>query len=530
MVLILLTIAVNAANVVFTDVLGSFMTAISEKNIPVFEHELFVFLIYYVLTTPAVVYYGYVQSLLGLYWRRSMTHRYLDGWLSNRAYYRINEEGAIDNPDERISQDINQFTGDALSYLLTVIGSVITFFSFVIMLWQISPLLMGIVVVYSVGGTVVTVWLGRPLFGLNFAQLRKEANFRYNLVHVRKNTESIAFYRGEQQEGLDLRQRFRDVVQNFYWLIGWQRNLAFFQQPYNYMIGLIPFLVVAPLYFAGKVQFGTITQAGQAFAQILGALTIVVSSFGGLSDFVARVNRLAELDGAVADGPAPATAAEPRPMLQVEHGPAIVLDRVTLLTPGYERMLVRDLSLAVEPGTSLLVVGPSGAGKSSLLRAVGGLWTAGEGRVVRPPSDEMMFLPQRPYMVLGSLRRNVCYPQAPSRDDDRLRDVLERVGMGDLPERSGGLDGEMDWADVLSLGEQQRIAFARLLLARPAYAVLDEATSALDIPNEERIYRLVADTGATLVSVGHRPTLRRYHRRLLELTGDGGWHLESLVR
>jgi putative ATP-binding cassette transporter len=522
-VLLLLTVAVNAMNVVFTDVSGTLMTALSGKNAPVFLHEMLILFVYYVIGTPIVVYAGYLQSLLGLYWRRWLTHRFLDDWLGGRAYYRINAERAVDNPDERISQDINSFANDALNYLLSVLGSLITFFSFVVMLWQISPLLMGVVVVYAVGGTVVTVWLGRPLFGLNFAQLRKEADFRFNLVHVRRNAESIAFYQGEAQEAAELRQRFREVVTNFRWLIGWQRNLGFFQTPYNYMIGLIPALVIAPLYFSGKAQFGTITQASMAFGQILGALTLVVGSFDGLSGFVARINRVAGFAQALRGEdrvPSPQ-----RPVLEAAEGPSVVLDRVTLMTPRYERVLVRDLSAAVRPGEGLLVVGPSGAGKSSLLRAVAGLWTAGEGRVERPPLSEMMFLPQRPYMALGSLRRNLTYPGAAAVGDDRLRAVLERVDLADLPERVGGLDAELDWADVLSLGEQQRVAFARLLLLRPRYAVLDEATSALDLPSEDRLYRLVVEGGTTLVSVGHRPSLRRYHRAVLELPGDGTWRL-----
>jgi len=520
-ILIALLLAVNGLNVVINYVGGAFMTALSGKDAPTFYRMLTIYFGVFVVGTPVVVLYGWVADKLGLLWRTWLTDHMLDKYLANRNYYRINNDASIDNPDERLAQDLKDFTRQALSLGLNFLSSIVQLLSFIAILWSISHQLVGIVFGYALVGTFLTILMGRRLVGLKFNQLRKEANFRYNLIHVRNNVESIAFYQGEESEKRNIKTRFLDAVGNFNALIGWQRNLGFLTTGYGYLVVLIPSLIIAPLYFAGKVPFGAQTQADMAFGQILAALSLVVTSFDDITAFSAQIKRI----GAFNDGLDASTTNCSGTIASVIE-PKIELDDVTLLTPNCAQTLVTHVSTEVKPGTGLLLMGPSGSGKSSLLRAIGGLWNNGQGRIVRPELKDMLFLPQRPYMPLGSLREQMLYPHGdPNTTDADLQKMLEQVHLADLAKRVGGFETVLSWADVLSLGEQQRLAFSRLLIARPKYAILDEATSALDVKNEENLYRQLETSGTTYISVGHRPTLKAYHTNVLELTGDGGWRI-----
>lgn len=523
-VLLLFLLAINGLNVLLSYVGRDFMTAIANKDRSSFFHLVFVYLIVFLIGTPIQVFNDYLTGKLGLYWRRWLTNHFLNKYFSNRAFYEVNSNPKIDNPDERISQDINAFTRGALSYSLTILGSIITFISFVGVLWSISTTLVIITIFYSFFGTIITVLFGQRLIGLNFNQLRREADFRYKLVHVRDHAEMIAFFGGEEQESSQIWRRFTEAFNNFNLLIGWQRNLGFFTTEYNYLIVIIPSLVIAPLYFTGKVQFGVIGQADLAFTQVLGALSLVVSQFQDLSAFIAQINRLGTFRE-VLEIPTPSNQMRAT-SINTTVDSHLALEHVTLLTPDYQRTLVKDLSFTVQPGAGLLILGPSGSGKSSLLRAIAGLRNAGTGLIIRPELKEMLFLPQRPYMILGSLRSQLLYPKTSSEiPDEKLYGMLQIVNLKDLPVRVGGLDVELDWANVLSLGEQQRLAFARLLLVHPRYAILDEATSALDIENEEHLYQQVQATSTVFISVGHRTSLLKYHQQILQLNGDSSWQL-----
>lgn len=524
--LLILLFAFTAINVVLNFVGRDFMTALSEKNLPDFNRNLLIYLGVFVVATPVSVFYNFVRKLLGIHWRLWLTGHFLDRYFRNRAYYHINDDKAIDNPDQRISQDISSFTVTSLGFLSILFFSLVQLVSFIGILWSISITLVLVLLAYAFIGTGVTLFFGKRLVHLNFQQLRREADFRYGLVHVRDNAESIAFYRGEEREEGQVRQRLMEALANLRFLIGWERNLEFFTKGYEYTILILPIVIMAPMYFAGEIKFGVVTQAESAFIQVLSALSVIVSQFEQLSTFVAGITRLETFSAAI-DPPGAKKGDEP-PEIESTEEDHLALEHVTLLTPDRLQTLVRDLSAEAPRGKGLLIVGPSGVGKSSLLRAVAGLWNAGEGKIARPPLETMLFLPQRPYMLLGSLREQLLYPLGDrSVGDEELRAVLSRVNLADLPERVGGFDAELDWGHLLSLGEQQRLAFARLLLAKPGYAFLDEATSALDEANEARLYEQMREEGTTFVSVGHRPSLRTYHARVLELQGGGNWQLRE---
>lgn len=525
-VLLFLSLTVNGLNVVISYVGRFFQTALAEKDAPTYWRFLFIYASVFVVGTPIVVFYSYAQDKLGLHWRRWLTEQFIERYFQNRAYYAIDCDPTVDNPDQRISEDVRSFTRTSLTFLLMVLDSVISLIAFTGILWSISRLLVGVLLVYATLGTVGTVLLGRRLIRLNFNQLRQEANFRYGLVHVRDNAESIAFYQGEAEESTTVRQRLGNALQNFNVLIGWQRNLSFFTTGYSYFVIIVPALVVAPRYFAGELDFGGISQASFAFSQVLGAVSIIVSQFESLSAFAAGVDRLDGFRTAMA---IPVTTRQGASQIERQLSRTIALKDFSLNVPGSHQQLIRHLTAEVPESQGVLLMGPSGCGKSSLLRAIAGLWSEGTGTIAAPTTEQMMFLPQRPYMPLGTLRHQLLYPYRCGQvSDEVLLDTLKQVNLADLPDRVGGWEAELDWVDVLSLGEQQRLAFARLLLTQPRYAILDEATSALDADNEARLYQQLRDQRTTLISVGHRSSLSRFHDYLLAFDGEGDWQWRAL--
>jgi vitamin B12/bleomycin/antimicrobial peptide transport system ATP-binding/permease protein len=525
--LLILSLAVSGLNVVISYVGNFFQTALADKDAPNYWKYLFVYASVFVVGTPIVVIYTYIKDKLSIYWREWMTNKFLDKYFQNRAYYEINaRKNEIDNPDQRISEDIKSFTRTSLNFLLIILGSVIDIISFTSILWLISQELSVFLIVYATFGTIVTTIFGQRLIPLTFNQLKKEANFRYGLVHIRDNAESIAFYSGEEQESSQVKQRFVEVFRNFNLLIGWQRNLNYFTTGYRYAVIIIPSLFLAPAYFAGQIKFGDIGQAGFAFSQILGALSVVVDQIEQLSAFAASINRLSVFTDTLEAQTSTQKSGETTIDTVVDQ--EFKLEHITLETPKHQKILIKDLCVEVRPGEGLLIVGQSGVGKSSLLRAIAGLWNTGTGRLVRPNLDQILFLPQRPYMILGSLRSQLLYPNTSNEiDENELRNALELVNLADLPDRVGGFDTDLEWADILSIGEQQRLAFARLLVTQPPYAILDEATSALDLKNEAALYQHLQGTKTTFISVGHRASLVEYHQYVLELLGDSHWRVLS---
>ena len=507
---------------VFSYITRDLMNALQARDRAVFWLQLRKFLYVSILFIPVGAYFPWLIGRLTILWREWMTKRFLDRSFAGRAFYLINSAGHVDNPDQRISEDIGNFTSATLGFVMSFINAPVTAVTYFVILWTISSKLAIFLLLYAAVGTYVSVLVGRRLVSINFNQQRYEADFRFGLVHVRDNAEPIAMYGGEAYEERQLIKRFAKVVKNYNLLILWQRHLALFSGAYNNVIDMLPWFLLAGAYFAGRIEFGQLGQAAGAFGALKGALSLVIDQFNSIADYACVVNRLAEFDehceAAAADGSNGAG-------IETAECSRLELEGLTLTTPNHQRKLIENLSLTAGGNDRVLVQGESGAGKTSLLRAIAGLWKTGSGKIGRPSVESMMFLPQRPYLVLGTLRDQLKYPRAVDANDDELFRALEQANLGDLSRRAGGLDAERHWADFLSPGEQQRLAFARLLIHRPAIAFLDEATSALDVANEERLYAMLADTTMTAVSVGHRPSLRKYHNRILELAGDSTWRI-----
>ena len=479
-----------------------------------------------ILALPIRTLQNYIIPKLGLLWREWLTKRLLDRYMSDRAYYQLNpndeSNAEVDNPDQRISEDAKNFTGTSLDFVVGVLEALLTFFSFIIVLWSISKSLTLALIIYAIGGTTLIIFIGRKLVKLNYQQLKLEADFRYGLVHIRDNAESIAFYKGEVQESQEAQRRLGGAIQNFDRLIIWQALINMIRRSYDYLSRFLPWIVIAPIYFAKKVDFGVFSQASIAFGMVFGSVSFIVNNIDQLAAFSASINRLEGFQSTIESLPVPALEAKERS----NHSGSILLRDASVVPPGTNQTLVKNINLEVGPSQRVLVVGPSGCGKTSLLRLVSGLWPSGSGEVERPPLGELMFIPQKPYMLLGSLREQLCYPLDQARfSDSQLRNVLEAVNLAGMISRYPDLGIQQDWPRLLSLGEQQRLAFARLLLNSPQFAVLDEATSALDVATERRLYGLLAQRDMAFISVGHRPTLTAFHNTVLQLDGSGGWSL-----
>lgn len=521
--LVILLLAQTRLAVLLNEKTGEFTSALAAHNEDRFWDAIKISLGLLVIAVPIHAFFYYVRDKLGIRWRRWLTNRFLNKYFAKRHFYDLNSNNTIDNPDQRIAEDISTFTQRSLFFLLILIGSILQLVAFSNVLWSISRGLVYFLAFYAVAGTFITVYVfGKPLIGLNFQQLRREANFRFSLVRVRENAESIALYRGEALESQTVRRRFTDAFNNYNRIIRQQFFLNLFQYAYGMLTIVLPSAIIASQVLSGELEVGSAVQASGAFAAILTAISVVIENFEYLSRFAAGIDRLSDFTRSMSAPPAGRARAQG--VIESVDDSRLALENVTLQTPNYERILIRELTLTVDPGANLMIVGASGSGKSSLLRAIAGLWRSGSGRIVRPAPDDLLFLPQQPYMQIGSLRSQLLYPNKERFVSDAdLLQLLDRVNLGDLAERFCGLDTEMDWEKVLSVGEQQRLAFARVLLTKPRYTMLDEATSALDIANEERLYRELAKIDTTVISIGHRSALVKFHSQVLELAGNSEW-------
>ncbi|GAB2276373.1 Canalicular multispecific organic anion transporter 1 [Dionaea muscipula] len=619
-----LTLATTGISVGFSFLGRDFYNALANKDQEQFTKQLLYYLGGFAGGIPFFVLRDYARETLSLRWRSWMTTYYMDRYLRKQTFYKIQSLSILDNPDQRIVDDLSSFTGTALSFSLALFNAVVDLISFSNILYGIYPPLFIVLLVYSIGGTAISIFLGKELVSLNFLQEKKEADFRYGLVRVRENAESIAFYGGEENEMQLMLQRFRNAYENLTRLLISSRNLEFFTNGYRYLIQIVPAAVVAPMYFSGKIEFGVINQSVSAFNHILGDFSLIVYQFQALSAFSAVIDRLGEFD-VVLDSSNCNSSSDTVEKVQVSYcsvrhvvNPSLLesngsicldldtpkklvdIETLTLETPA-GAMLVKDLSLEIKEKCHLLITGPSGSGKTTLLRAMAELWTTGRGKITfyitdsdnlqpdassavtysnsssrhnkmeesgirgNKSSRSVLFLPQKPYMVLGTLREQLLYPtwtnvsttdgtketgyppfllrlhsmsgsrsgmEKPTTYD--LVKLLEDVRLGYLVSRFNGLDSTCEWSSVLSLGEQQRLAFARLLLAKPDLVLLDESTSALDEANESHLYHLIDAVGTTYVTVGHRSSLFHYHKKVLNISPpdptstEYNWYIESI--
>jgi putative ATP-binding cassette transporter len=520
--LLTLLLSVSGLNVVNSYVGRDFITAVTERNADSYPLLAFLYIGVFASTTIVAVLARFTEERLGLMWRRWLTGHLLDRYLSSRVAYRLNNREDIDNPDQRLSEDVRNFTVTTLSFFVLLTNSTSTALAFLGVLWSITPLLFLVAVGYAVFGSVMTVLLGHRLVGLDNLQFKREADFRYELVQVRMHAEELALTAGERHERHRLGRRLWALVDNYRGIIAVNRNLGFFTVGYGYLVQLIPILIAAPLYLRGEQEFGVVTQSAMAFAQVVTALSLIVVQFQNISAFAAVIGRLGSLGEAIESAAAPAA------IPTAEDVTRLAYEGLTLRTPKEGRVLVRDLWLEVPRGRRLLIDGPNGAGKSALVRATLGIWEEGEGRIVRPPRSELMFLPQRPYTGSGTLRDLLIPPDSREVADAHVLDALRAVDFEAVVTRVGGLDAERDWYSVLSPGEQQVLAFARLLMVQPRFAFLDDAAHVLGRERARQLYHTLAQTDITYISVTAHPDLPEYHDALLEIHDDGSWELLPL--
>ncbi|MGB2932543.1 MAG: ABC transporter ATP-binding protein/permease [Methyloceanibacter sp.] len=521
-------------NVRFNTWYKAFYDALQNKDWDTFIFQLGVFSLLAAAYIVSAVYQLYLQQWLQIRWRRWLTTHYLGRWLGGGTHYRMRLKGdSVDNPDQRISDDIKLFVNSTLDIGIALLGSVVTLVSFVVILWNLSsttPLMIGsqsfqipgylvwAALIYATLGTYVTHLVGRPLIQLNFDQQRYEADFRFSLVRLRENAEEVTLLSGEKAEEDRLLDRFGRVVGNWYGIMQRTKQLTFLTAGYSQVAVIFPFIVVSPLYFAGSMMLGGLMQIASAFGQVQGALSFFVKAYSEIADWKAVLNRLAGFDASI-DWAQSLNETAPR----VEHvgdgGTHLHADDLVVSLPDGQE-IVRASGLAIGPAERVLVTGPSGSGKTSLFRALGGVWPFGSGRIRIPHGASLLVLPQKPYVPLGTLRGALAYPGPPDAfTPGEIDEVLRAAGLEHLRDM---LDETAYWADRLSVGEQQRLSIARALLQKPDWLFLDEATSALDETSEAMLYRILLERLAetAIVSIGHRSSLVMFHQRFLELTPD----------
>jgi putative ATP-binding cassette transporter len=520
--LFLLMLALNGLNVANSFVGRDFISSIEHRNLGRFQQLALIYLGVFAASSAAGVLFRYCEESLGLLWRYQLTKHLTEAWLFRRTYYRLEATGSLANPDQRLADDIRAFSTTTLSFTLLIVNGTITALSFSGVLWSISPKLFVVAVVYAAIGSLLTIWLGQPLVRLNFNQSDLEADFRATLIHVRQNAESIALSHREARFSHRIQLRLQRLTDNLRRIVAVNRNLGFFTNLYNYMIQIIPALVIAPFFIKGEIEFGVITQSAMAFATLLGAFSLVVTQFQSISAFSAVISRLSGLSEAVHG-----LEAQAAPPIAIDHrdGP-LVCDGLTLRSGTDGTVLLAGLKLTVMPGRRWLVTVAENAAKQAFFRALAGLWEHGEGRIERPGLEGTFFLPERPYLPPGPLRevlvRTVNEGKTP---DEEITAVLARLGLEEIVARVGGLQVDHEWDGYLSISEQHLFAVARILLTHPAFAVLDRPGSSLSSSQISTVLDLLAEQGIGTIVLAKDSESHLPYDAKLEIFGDGAWKI-----
>jgi len=517
--LLVLMLAINGLNVVNSYVGRDFKTAIERRSSAEFVSKAFLYVGVFAVSTVVAVFLRFIEERLGLLWREWLTGRVVGGYLEGGAYLRMKERGEVGNPDQRIADDTRSFTASTLSFVLMWLNGTFTILAFSGVMWSISPLLFLVAVAYAALGSALTIFFGRSLVRLNYDQSDREASFRAGLVHVRENAESIALLQREGRLSGRLQQGLEALVANAKRIVGVNRNLSFFTTGYNYGIQIIPALIIGPLFIRGDVEFGVITQSAMAFSHLLGAFSLVVSQFQSLSSYAAVLARLSSLAAAVEQATVPAVAAPEG----AEGGPRLAYEDLSLRSRRDGGILVERLRVVVPTGTRVLVTGPEEA-QLALFRATAGLWDEAEGRIVHPPVERIMFLPERPYLPPGTLRE-VLVRTGREREvpEEEIVPVLRALELEPVLARVGGLDVERDWDDVLSLSEQQLLAVARVRLAAPDFVLLQSLGATLGPDEVARSLKLLSEASITYVALGKAERSIDSYDAVLELRAGGAW-------
>jgi len=547
--LVVFLLSISALNVINSYVGRDFMTAIESKEMGTFVKYAVLYLIVFAVSTMVAVFHRYCEERLGLLWRKWLTGRALDKYTGDHIYFKMNAYGDLKNPDQRIAEDIRSLTATTLSFVLMFLNATITVFAFAGVMWSISPLLLLVTILYAALGSVFSYFLGRPLIQLNYDQSDREANFRARLLHVRENAEAIALVRQEDRLRERLHDRLEQLIRNFRRIIDVNRNLGFFTTGYNYLIQIIPALLVAPLFITGQAEFGVITQSAMAFGHLIGAFSLIVTQFQSISAYSAVIVRLSALADAMKVA---ADTASPAITYCSDCG-LLAFDRLTLKSPRSGRHLVKDLTVSIPAGSHVLIRVADDSARTALFRVTAGLWSGGEGEITLPASDDLLFLPERPYVPPGTLRE-VLLPRAtegrptelpaasipadPTQkakgnggrrfSDEGILTTLRQLHLVAAIERAGGLDSERNWSELLSLGEQQTLAFARVLLAEPAFVILDHPTRALNEGQVTELLCLLRERGITYITLGEEEDDPLLYNQLLTIQRDGHWTLAPI--
>jgi len=522
--LLVAMLAISALNVFNSFVCRDFMSSIEHRDMAAFWHNAWLYLLVFAASTIASVFFRYAEESLGLVWRNQLTGRMAHAYMDGRAYYKLGTSHALPNPDQRITEDVRAFTQTTLSFTLLLLNGALTAISFSGVLWSISPPLFAFSVVYALLGSLLTIWLGKPLVRLNFNQFDREADFRSELSHVKKNADLIALSHREGRFRARLDERLEFLTSNAKKIIKTNRNLSFFTTGYQYLIQIIPALFIAPFFIQGEVEFGVIAQSAMAFATLVGAFSVVVTQFQSVSSYTAISGRLHELSDALYL----ARETKESNVEVVTDSHEIRFEKLSLSTEEGGDPCVRDLSLMIHPNSRWLVDCELESARVALFRSLAGLWTHGRGTICRPDLEDTLFLPERPYIPPGSLREAIVrVGLAEGTPDSAVVGALSTLGLDALLARSGGLDKELNWDEVLSISEQHLLSMTRILLSRPRFACLDRPGSSLPTATLIRALDLFSAAGVGVIVFGNGAERDIRYDGVLHIHANGDWRVSG---